>query len=202
MDKGKGDGHGQSFCSSFFSTFEKDLEVLLPSSLPAPSSIFYANKKKKEGREIMGREGGLFLFLLNRFNLFRFFYLDGQMLDMIKEPNKQIPPSAAYSRERQTCLAVQPNITLTSAFNAIWVGSCSRSFIYPAPLIIVVSWTTCIFMLWAVNIIHLVPPSRSIERGERKVTTTKLSSYFDINKRLKHSYMKYLIAVVRGEFIC
>lgn len=47
----------------------------------------------------MGREGGLSLFLFNRFNLFRFFYLDGQMwlfmLDMIKELNKQIPASAA-----------------------------------------------------------------------------------------------------------
>lgn len=44
----------------------------------------------------MGREGGLSLFLFNRFNLFRFFYLDGQtwlfMLDTIKELNKQIPP--------------------------------------------------------------------------------------------------------------
>lgn len=49
MDKAKGDGHGQSFCSSFFSTFEKDLEVLLPFSLPSPSSIFYASKKKKRG---------------------------------------------------------------------------------------------------------------------------------------------------------
>ncbi len=49
----------------------------------------------------MGREGGLSLFLFNRFNLFRFFYLDGQMwlfmLDMIKELNKQIPASAAKS---------------------------------------------------------------------------------------------------------
>lgn len=49
----------------------------------------------------MGREGGLSLFLFNRFNLFRFFYLDGQMwlfmLDMIKEPNRQIPASAVSS---------------------------------------------------------------------------------------------------------
>lgn len=48
----------------------------------------------------MGREGGLPLFLFNRFNLFRFFYLDGKMwlfmLDAIKEPNKQIPASALY----------------------------------------------------------------------------------------------------------
>lgn len=57
MDKGKGDGHGQSFCSSFFSTFEKDLEVLLPSSLPAPSSIFNANKKKKRGEGDNGPRG-------------------------------------------------------------------------------------------------------------------------------------------------
>lgn len=194
------------FVVPFFLPLRKTWRCCSPLPSPPLPLSFMLIRKKKEGREIMGREGGLFLFLLNRFNLFRFFYLDGQMwlfmLDMIKEPNKQIPPSAAYSRERQTCLAVQPNITLTSAFNAIWVGSCSRSFIYPAPLIIVVSWTTCIFMLWAVNIINLVPPSRSIERGERKVTTTKLSSYFDINKRLKHSYMKYLIAVVHGEFIC
>lgn len=49
----------------------------------------------------MGREGGLSLFLSNRFHLFRFFYLDGQMwlfmLDMIKELNKQIPASAPQS---------------------------------------------------------------------------------------------------------
>lgn len=51
----------------------------------------------------MGREGGLSLFLSNRFHLFRFFYLDGQMwlfmLDMIKELNKQksLPASATQS---------------------------------------------------------------------------------------------------------
>lgn len=32
---------------------------------------------KREGEEIMARERGLSLFLFNRFNLLRFFYLDG-----------------------------------------------------------------------------------------------------------------------------
>lgn len=97
MDRGKGDGHGRSFCSSpFYPTCEEDLGVGSLYSLPFASSIFYANEKKRRGGEIMGREGGLSLFLFNRFNLFRFFYLDGKMwlfmLDTIKELNKQIPP--------------------------------------------------------------------------------------------------------------
>lgn len=48
----------------------------------------------------MGREGGLSMFLFNRFNLFRFFYVDGQNVAIHarydkKELNKQIPASAA-----------------------------------------------------------------------------------------------------------
>lgn len=56
-------------------------------------------------------------------------------LHLIEQPN----PSPAPLRTR-ACglarLAAQPDIILTSAFKATWVGSHSQSFIYPTPLII------------------------------------------------------------------
>lgn len=140
--------------------------------------------KKEEGEEDNGPRGGLSLFLFNRFNLFRFFYLDGKMwlfmLDMIKELNKQA--SAAWW-EMWARLAEQSNITLTSACNAIWVGSCSYSFIYLVPGFVLVPGTTWITVPQAVNITNLLLWAGIWKNQERTLTTSKLSCDLDINKR-------------------
>lgn len=58
-------------------------------------------------------------------------------LDLIEEPiNAPLPPEAVRGVVELARSAAQPNIILTSAFNATWVGSQSQSFLYPTPLII------------------------------------------------------------------
>lgn len=189
-----------------FSLWERLGGVATPSFLPSlppclHSSILYANMKKGEGKEIMGREGGLSLFLFNRFNLFRFFYLDGPMwlfmLDMIKELNKQILASAASSSEGDVDMLGRAakyyiNICLQCHLGGIW-----QLFIY-------LSSSSDCFPTWHYPDIHAVSckyqqsasPSRNMKRSAEKhwrpkLTTTKLSCDFEINERLKHRCIKY-----------
>lgn len=78
------------------------------------------------------------------------------MLDMIKEQNKRISASAEYIQEMRACLAEQPNITLTSAWNAIWEASRNYSFIYPVPQTVCLPGTALVSVPSAVHITNMV----------------------------------------------
>lgn len=155
----------------------------------------------------MGREGGLSLFLFNRFNLFRFFYLDGQMwlfmLDMIKELNKQIPASAAKSGDAKM-LGIAAKYYINICLQRRLAGI-SQLFIYLS------SPCDC-FRTWRYQNICAVsckyhqsgPPSRNMKRSGQKnrKLTTKLACDFEIYERLRRCCMKYLTVIVHGVFIC
>lgn len=74
--------------------------------------------------------------------------------DEKNETSKSLPQSC--SKEMGTCLAEQPNNTLTSVCDAILVRSGSYLFIYPVSVIVLIPATSDIFLLLAANNTKLV----------------------------------------------
>lgn len=93
------------------------------------------------------------------------------ILDMVKKnyTSKSLPQS--YSKEIWTCLAEQPNITLTSACDAILVGSDSYLFVYLVPVIVFIPGTAQIF-LYSCKYHQPCSGSRNVKRSEETMRKT------------------------------
>lgn len=110
-----------------------------------------------------------------------------------------VEPSGTPSGCGPARLAAQPDIILTSAFNATWVGFHSQSFIYPSPLII-----TCAFTQQVVNTNLVAAVSWRHWKREEEVKcpapVLQLSCVLILMKDQKPGQLKYLVVEHRSFF--